>query len=145
MVENIVFKSYKIVACLKNLCYQNRLVQLKLTTLYERRIRGDLIQIFKIFTGINTLSFQRNLAYATGPSVRVRGLSHNLAKPSKTNNCSQRENFFLYRVVNHWNSLPKEVVSANSLNNFKNRLDKHLFSQRLFQEEERRMHAILLN
>jgi len=33
--------------------------------------------------------------------------------------------FFSYRVVTLWNNLPSEVVSAPSLNTFKERLDKY--------------------
>ena len=33
--------------------------------------------------------------------------------------------FFNQRVVSLWNSLPEDVVSAPSINAFKNRLDKH--------------------
>ena len=36
-----------------------------------------------------------------------------------------RHNYFSIRVVSKWNSLPDSVVSAPSLNAFKNRLDKH--------------------
>jgi len=36
-----------------------------------------------------------------------------------------RSNFFTFRVVNLWNCLPSEVVSAPSVNIFKARLDKH--------------------
>ena len=36
----------------------------------------------------------------------------------------RRRNFFTQRVVNHWNKLPQEVVDADSINSFKNRLDK---------------------
>ena len=33
---------------------------------------------------------------------------------------------FANRVVNEWNLLSEEVVLADSVNSFKNRLDKHL-------------------
>ena len=33
--------------------------------------------------------------------------------------------FFSFRVVNLWNNLPSDVVSAPSVNAFKERLDKH--------------------
>ena len=35
-----------------------------------------------------------------------------------------RKNFFSQRVINAWNSLPSEVVEAESINAFKNRYDK---------------------
>ena len=35
------------------------------------------------------------------------------------------QNFFTNRVINTWNALPRLVVTANSLNTFKNRLDLH--------------------
>ena len=37
-----------------------------------------------------------------------------------------RRNFFTQRVVNLWNSLPREAVEATSLNVFKARIDKFL-------------------
>ena len=40
-----------------------------------------------------------------------------------------RKYSFCNRVTNLWNSLPNEVVTASSLNIFKNRLDKHWIHQ----------------
>ena len=36
-----------------------------------------------------------------------------------------RRNFFSQRVVNKWNEFPQYVVEAESVNAFKNRLDKY--------------------
>ena len=38
----------------------------------------------------------------------------------------RRRNFFTQRVINHWNKLPQEVIEADSVNSFKNKLDKLL-------------------
>ena len=35
-----------------------------------------------------------------------------------------RNKFFSQRVVNSWNMLPADVVEAETVNSFKNRLDK---------------------
>ena len=37
-----------------------------------------------------------------------------------------REGWFSFRVVNHWNELPENVVDAPSIKTFKNRLDEYL-------------------
>ena len=41
----------KLIIGFKNLSYENRLKTLKLTTLEKRRLRGELIETFKIITG----------------------------------------------------------------------------------------------
>ena len=41
---------------LKNLDYDERLMKLKLTRLKERRIRGDMIETYKILTGKEDIS-----------------------------------------------------------------------------------------
>ncbi len=36
---------------------------------------------------------------------------------------SKQKYYFSIRIINVWNSLPKEVAEASSINSFKNRLD----------------------
>ncbi len=52
-----------------------------------------------------------------------RGHSFKLMKHHT--NKSVRSHFFSERVINNWNSLPEDVVAAQSINAFKNRLDWH--------------------
>ena len=53
------------------------------------------------------------------------------------NRLNIRANFFTKHVINNWNSLPNEVVSANSIGSFKSKLDDywkqigHGYGQRL--------------
>ena len=42
-----------------------------------------------------------------------------------------RRNSFTQRIIPVWNSLPKEVVTANSLDSFKKNLDKHWSNQEM--------------
>ena len=53
----------------------------------------------------------------------LRGNSMKLYKPGFKKTC--RQNFFSQRVVDDWNSLLDEVVTAGSLNSCKKRLDEH--------------------
>ena len=55
-------------------------------------------------------------------SGRTRGHSKKLMKkPAKLD---IRKHSFTHRIVNSWNSLPENVISAPSVNAFENRLDK---------------------
>ena len=53
----------------------------------------------------------------------TRGNSLKLTKPRCRLNI--RSNFFSARVISTWNSLPDSVVTAPSVNTFKNRIDDH--------------------
>ena len=47
------------VSTLKKLLYESRLHRFGLTTLERRRIRGDLIETFKILTGIEKVDMEQ--------------------------------------------------------------------------------------
>ena len=48
MIEQVQQQATKLISAIRNLSYENRLRKLELTTLKDRRLRGDLIQMFKI-------------------------------------------------------------------------------------------------
>ena len=50
---------------------------------------------------------------------------------------SNRSDFFVNRIVNNWNLLPREVVGAGSLNAFKNLLDSLWSNQDLLYNDYR--------
>ena len=86
----------------------------------QRRARGDLIQTFKILKGIDKINAE--LFFDLNTTFRTRGHKYKLNK--KRPKLEMRKHFFSQRVVNLWNQLPQHVVEADSVNNFKNRLDK---------------------
>jgi len=97
------------------------LKSLGLYSLQQRRLRGDMIETFKILTGKERVDSQSFFHLATD-SQNLRGHSLKLFLPR----CSTTDMmFFSTRVVSHWNALPQNVIEAPSVNSFKNRLDKH--------------------
>jgi len=46
MIEQVQQRATKLTPAIRNLSYENRLRKLELTTLKDRRLRGDLIQMF---------------------------------------------------------------------------------------------------
>ena len=59
--------------------------------------------------------------------IRTRGNKYKLVQHHC--HCDIRKFNFTNRVVPIWNSLPNHVVSADTVNTFKNRLDKFLLNQ----------------
>lgn len=122
LLEKTQRRATKIVPELRDLPYQERLKILKLPTLNYRRKRGDMIMCYKLLYGL--VDSPGNLLKLAGPSqMALRGNSKKLEKSRK--NTSLRQHNFTQRVVNDWNSLPEKVVTASSINTFKNALDLH--------------------
>ena len=119
-VERVQRRATRMVRSLRHLSYQDRLRALKLPSLHYRRMRGDMIMTYQILTGrmmVRTADLlERDL------SDRTRG--HQLKLKRVRVSSHLRQNSFCYRVVTPWNSLTDQVVSATSVNSFKNRLDK---------------------
>jgi len=107
---------------LEKLPYETRLKKLGIYSLERRRLRGDLIETFKILTGTENVNYSKFFELADVTSG-LRGHSLKLFKPRCRT--TVRQNFFSLRIVNEWNKLPLDVMEAPSINMFKNRLDQH--------------------
>ena len=90
---------------------------MKLPSMCYRKLRGDLIVVFKYTHNIYKLS--DNLLKLKSVT-NTRGHSYKLKK--QICNTTLRSTFS-HRIVARWNSLPAEVAEAPSLNAFKNRVD----------------------
>ena len=51
IIENVQRRATKLIPTLKNLSYEERLIKLNLPTLADRRVRGDMVEVFKIVNG----------------------------------------------------------------------------------------------
>ena len=86
----------------------------------KRRVRGDLIEVFKMLKGFEKIDYRTFFMISTEGKTR----GHTLKLVKKRSNVDLRKYFFSQRVINNWNRLPQEVVDAQTINCFKNRLDK---------------------
>ena len=96
------------------LTYEERLNYLGLTTLLERRARGDLIETFKILRGFSNYGEKFFRTSRSGDKL--------VSRPGDEK--SVKFSFFARRVIKYWNKLPSHVTNAKSIDCFKNRLEK---------------------
>lgn len=126
-LEKIQHRATKMIKECRGLKYEERLLMTGLTTLDDRRTRGDMIEVFKIIKGIDKVNYWDFFQLAA--NSRTRGHRYKLAK--SRSKLEIRRNFFSQRVTNNWNDLPKTVVEAETVNSFKNRYDKYIKGVRL--------------
>ncbi|KAK4317757.1 hypothetical protein Pmani_011194 [Petrolisthes manimaculis] len=118
-VENVLRRASKMLPGLKNHTYPERLKALDIPSMVYRRMRGDMIETFKIINGYYDEAVNIALERNTGPT---RGNSKKLAKGRcKT---KKRQINFRLRIVDVWNSLPNDVVEADSVMRFEKLLDR---------------------
>ncbi len=120
-IEKVQRRATKQVPALKNMSYPERLRRLNLPTLAFRRLRGDMIEMYKLTHGIYDNQTHRSMVDLS-TTRRTRGHSLKLRKPTCNRDVGKYS--FRHRVVNDWNALTEEVVTAPSMHSFENRLDK---------------------
>jgi len=90
-----------------------------LAALKYKRLRGEMIEVFKIVHDFYNLEAAVKLNFNTFSTTR--GNTYKLHKSLRHYNI--RKYVFISRVVNMWNSLPNDVVEADTINTFKNSFD----------------------
>ena len=112
--------------------YEEKLQRIGLTTLEERRNRGDMVETYKTLKGRNRVEknewfeiceedarpTRANAIMVEGEAVRKKEVL-----VGQRANLEVRKHFFNVRVVDSWNALPEEVKMAPSVNAFKNAFD----------------------
>ena len=121
-IENVQRRATRLLPNMNGLTYEERLQRLKLPTLAYRRVRGDLIEVFKLLNGRYDSEVAEGLL-TMNPRVS-RGHQFKLTKERAMLNI--RKYYFTNRVVDLWNNLPKWVVEANDTKCFERNLDQFM-------------------
>ena len=114
--------------------YEEKLKAVGLTTLCDRRQRGDMLETFKILNQIDDVDYHTWFSKVNENHQKTRQAvtisedgtlqgTMNLKKPKAK--LEIRKNFFSCRVVDSWNNLPDNVKNAEDILQFKIRYDEH--------------------
>ena len=94
LLEKVQQRATKLVTSIKDEPYETRRHILKLPTLKDRRLRGDLIQVYKIVHGFDNLDRSKFFKFVTEESShRTRGHPYKILPPHV--NHTGRQHFFL--------------------------------------------------
>ncbi|KAK4831696.1 hypothetical protein QYF61_018748 [Mycteria americana] len=114
ILERVQQRATKMIKGLKHVSYEERLRELQPFTLEKRRFRGDLINVHKVQRR------QSQALFSVVPSDRTRGNGHKLKHRRFPLNI--RKYFFIVRVTEYCNRLPREAVESPSLEILKGHL-----------------------
>ena len=118
-IESVQRGFTKLIDGLWHLPYRERLEKLKLTTLLERRMRGDLIETYKILSGKTDYGQDLYRLSRSGMKLVYKGKAGRY-----------RDSFLSNRVIPFWNKIPDSVKSVDTVDAFKAALEafkqKHL-------------------
>ena len=104
--------------------YEHRLEILNLDTLEIRRVKFDLIIMYKIYHNIIDINYtDLFLDDIASTNYNLRG-HKNKIQPQKYSGSTIRHSFFCNRIINLWNKLPEHIINSITLQNFKTRLNQ---------------------
>lgn len=123
-LERVQKRATRLILGLRFTPYEERLKICNLPTLKYRRLRGDMIETYKIITGkYDIVSAPQFPLRALEASYGICTRGNDLRINSTRTKYDLRKYSFTNRVVNAWNCLPNYVVKSDTTNQFKNRLD----------------------
>jgi len=118
LLEKVQRRATRLMTSDKSLSYTDRLQKFGLTTLETRRLRGDLIEVFKMFKGFDNIKLNDFFKLS---STTLRGHSLKIYKPQV--HLDVRKFFFTVRIIDIWNSLPISLINCETIATFKKHLD----------------------
>ena len=123
-LESVQRRATKLIPHLHNKTYEERLEELNLFSLTKRRMRGKLIECFKILKGFSDTEKEDLFTFA--PKLPTRG--NGLKLRGQRVNLDSTKYFFTNDIVDKWNILPENIICSTSIDLFKNKLDQHLLT-----------------
>ena len=93
-----------------NITYRDRLRMLNLESLEERRMKNNIICVYKMFNNLLQLNVNDIFEKCT---LTTRGHFYTIRRPFRR--LSLTHNFFIYCCISRWNALPSEIWNARNV------------------------------
>ena len=124
-LERVQRRAVKMISGLASNDYHERLAELGMETLEERRHRMDMAQVYKIVTGKDKVNSDTWFTMARDGERLTRGNAHLLSLKQQRSRLEVRKNFFSQRVVESWNAIPAVIKDSKNVSSFKRLYGAH--------------------
>ena len=131
ILENVQRRATKMIPGYSDLSYPERLRKLKLPTLAYRRIRGDMIQVYKIMNDFYDPKLPMLLVKTENEHLR----GHDKKLQIKLSNKELMRFSFNNRTARIWNYLPDEIIKAKDVLSFEKALDHYWQDQEVLYND----------
>jgi hypothetical protein len=118
-LEKVQRRAVSMVSGLQEREYEERLKEVGLTSLAERRHRADMQMVHKIMKNENGLSSTTWFEKAQNARRATRITADPLNIKPNTGRLEIRRNFFSIRVIDDWNRIPKDIKNKPTAPSFK--------------------------
>jgi hypothetical protein len=110
---------FALISGLKSNIYEERLRELNLQTLSERRHQADMAMVHKILHGIGGLDYTAWFEKAENGPRATRSTADPNNLKVKHGRLDQGRNFFSIRVIEDWNRIPADVKRVDKSETFR--------------------------
>ena len=124
-LERVQKRAVSMISGLRGTNYEEKLKELGLESLEDRRTKLDLVQTYKILHGFDKVDSKvwfTTYGETQNRLTRASNFPLNLVR-SRVSRLEVRQNFFSQRVIGLWNSLPVDVKNSKTVNTFKSNYD----------------------
>ena len=125
VLEQVQIKAIRMVSGLRGHKCEDRLKELGLTTLEERRHQADMAMAYKILTKKEDVDPADWFVMAAQAARVTRTAADPLNVTVKHGRLDIRRHFFSVRVTEDWNKVPGDIKKLRTLEGFKNAYAKH--------------------
>ena len=146
VLERVQKRLVRFVSDKKGMTYEERLESIGLTTLVERRERGDLIEAFKTLKGFNNVEKDNWFGFRNAQGTRATRSTVSISDDGQQDRedvlfmqnvrLESRKHFFTMRTVGKWNQLPDSVKCQRTINSFKNHYDEWIRTEKRRRQQQ---------
>lgn len=118
-LEKVQIRAVRMVSGLRGKTYEEKLAELGMTTLEERRHVVDMVQVFKIVHKHDNVDGAQWFQHVSREGYQTRAVADPLNLVQNRSRLDLRRNFFSQRVIEHWNRIPASLKMAANVEAFK--------------------------